>query len=201
MLKFIPLFVVVIGLCACQEQTDPNQYVSLEDTLQVPFDTARVLKLYDMPFQTLSQNAPGDLDTFVLSNLMYACDCPAWATDEERKHTGEYNALDPASNASHDVFYLERGDPDMQLPDEFTVLGNRIRFYGKVRTRNGRPLKEEFTDPNPPAGPVLTVYGYEVMFPAYIYGPQVHIPDTTGKKPDWAQYETAILKVTRDNYR
>jgi hypothetical protein len=205
MLKSVLLLTcAAIVLCACGGKktpsgTDPNRYVSVEDTLLLPFDTSRVLQLYDTPLHALSANAPEKLDTFVLIDMMYACDCPRWTTEEELKQIEHYNSLDPMTNRDHDVFYLESGAADLRLPETFSVRRNRIRFYGKVRTRSGWP-NVEFTDPGPPPGPVLTVYGYEVILPAYIYGPPVHIPDSTGKTPRWAQNEMTVLEVTERNY-
>lgn len=203
--RFFFILTSAILLTACRNEQSktgnpPNQYLSVKDKLELPFDTTRVLALYNMPVREFVKNAPGDLDTFLLSNLMYACDCPSWANKKELKQIEEYNTLDLESKKQHDVFYLERGNPKLQLPEEFMVFGNKIRFYGKIRTRNGLPKNESFTDPDPPAGPVLTVYGYEVILPAFIYGPEVHVPDSTGKMPDWAQYEMSVLKVTKQNY-
>jgi len=200
--KLTTICTIILLLYACcpkpsKTAIDINRYVSTEDTLHIPFDTARVLALYDLQLRAFSENAPEDLDTFVLTDLMYACDCPSWATEEELKNTESFNSLDPKSNASHNVFYLERGDKSLPWPEQFQAMRNKVRFYGKIRTRSGWPT-EEFTDPGPPAGPVFTYYGYEVLSPAYIYGPQVHVPDTTGKMPDWAQYETTVLRVTED---
>lgn len=203
-LFFFVLTAAILLSACCDEQsrikTQPNQYLSLKDTLQFPFDTTRVLALYDMPVRAFAENAPADLDTFVLSNLMYACDCPSWASEKELQQIEEYTVLDLENKKQHDVFYLERGDKKLQLPSEFSVFRNKIRFYGKIRTRNGLPKNEPFTDPEPPAGPVLTVYGYEVILPALIFGPEVHVPDSTGKMPDWAEYEMSVLKVTKQNY-
>ncbi len=202
---FFSILTAAILLSACCDEqsktkTQPNGYLSLKDTLELPFDTARVLALYDMPVHVFAQNAPDDLDTFVLSNLMYACDCPSWASEKELKQIDDYTILDQESKKQHDVFYLEKGTAKIQLPDEFMGFGNKIRFYGKIRTRNGLPRDGSLMDPDPPSGPVLTVYGYEVILPAFVYGPEVHVPDTTGKMPDWAQYEMSVLKVTGHNY-
>lgn len=198
MRNFFTIFTAIL-LSACSNQSgetkdSPNQYVSLNDTLQLPFDTMRVLALYNMPVRAFLQDAPKDLDTFVLVDQMFACDCPRWATEDELQQE-VYN-----NYANHDVFYLESGDKRLPLPDKFSVKRNKIKFYGKVRTRNGLPRNEGFNDPHPPPGPVLTVYGYEVLLPAYIYGPPVHVRDTAGKKPAWAQYEMTTLKVTSHNY-
>jgi len=203
MLKFISLFIVATALLFVIKPKPPkpgnhlNRYISVEDTLHLPFDTASVLELYDLHLSDFSKNAPADLDTFVLHNRMYACDCPGWATEEESV-TENYNSLNPDENVSHDVFYIERGDKKMTFPDEFSGMGNRIRFFGKIRTRQGLP-NEGLMDPNPPLGPVLTVYGYEVILPAKIYGPFVYVPDTTGKMPIWMQNEMTTLVVTKKN--
>lgn len=205
MLKFVTLFLVATALLFAIKPKPPkpgsplNRYISLEDTLHLPFDTASVLALYDLHLSDFSRNAPADLDTFVLHNRMYACDCPSWATEEEAKQTEDYNSMNPDENVSHDVFYIERGDKKMTFPDEFSGMGNRIRFFGKIRTRQGLP-NEGLMDPNPALGPVLTVYGYEVILPAAIYGPFVYVPDPTGKMSEWAQNEMTTLVVTKDNY-
>ncbi len=202
MLKFITFFIAATALLYVMKpkplmSVKPvNRYISVEDTLYIPFDTSRVLALYDLKLNDFPKNAPADLDTFVLHNRMYACDCPSWATETE---TEEFNSLNPTENKHHDVFYLERGNKKLTFPEEFSGMGNRIRFFGKIRTRQGLP-DEEMMDPGPPLGPVLTIYGYEVILPAAIYGPPVYVPDPTGKMPKWAQNETTRLTVTKKNY-
>ena len=203
--RFLSILAGVILLSSCCNEykkfsADSNRYISIKDTLQLPFDTARVLALYNISVRSFTETHPEDLDTFVLSNMMYACDCPGWITQEELKKLKEQGQTALSDGKQHDIFYIEKGSPEIELPEEFIVFQNKIRFYGKIRTRKGWPKNTQYTDPDPPAGPVLTVYGYDVILPALIYGPEVHVPDKTGKLPDWAQYQMSVLAVTKQNY-
>lgn len=181
MKHFLPILLIfLLGNCCKQpplslSDGDRNTYESIDDTLYVPFDTLRVLELYNIPlsgdvlaelgneqFEGLSQK----WDTLELSLHMFACDCPNWY-DESRapeKPTNEY--------APPYAYYIESASPDIVLSDQWCHINCNIRFVGKVYKKPGLPKNTEFTDPGPPLGNVFRYYKYEVILPSTIWGPQ-----------------------------
>jgi len=175
-----------------------NEYVNFSDTLNLPFDTTKVLALLPYPIEDISKNMPSDIDTFELTNLMYACDCPSWATKEMLKLTEE-ERVELSKLEKEEIFYIERGDKSISVPDMISLNQNKIRFYGKINTKENLP-NEGLMDPNPKPGKVFTYFGYELILPAVIRGPEVFVPDTANGKPAWDKYEPSYLVVTKTNY-
>ncbi|HTF06186.1 MAG TPA: hypothetical protein VK826_19280 [Bacteroidia bacterium] len=100
-----------------------------------------------------------ELDTF---DLYYSnCDCPDWI-DRSKEGLGCKECSD---------FYVEPADPTLELPWEFHVSGNTVRYHGVLIPGYNLPQGRKFTVPNPPAWTVLRYYGYEVIQPYKIWGP------------------------------
>jgi hypothetical protein len=172
------VFVFIVSYRATNEKTasgDKNTYSSIEDTLYLPFDTARVLALYTIPtkvdqIDVLKHEVIPDLDpewdTLEVEYQMIACDCPNWydvtlAPDE------------PTSEMSPSyAYYIEPASPDLKLFQGFRYC--RVRLIGKHYKQQGWPENPDFMDPHPPLGNVFRYYAYELVYPAVIWGPLYH---------------------------
>lgn len=173
------LAVVLVGCCKSFRRfpnsiVDKNKYESINDTLHLPFDTLRVLELYDIP---LSGDLIAELgnekieglnekwDTLELSLHSFACDCPSWY-DESRIPENPSNKMAPPY-----AYYIEAASTKINLFERWHAIYCNIRFIGKIYQKPGLPKNTEFTDPDPPLGNVFRYYKYEVILPATIWGP------------------------------
>jgi hypothetical protein len=100
------------------------------------------------------------LDTFELTYGM--CDCPDW-------HDYTKGDIDCRECTE---FYIEPADPSLQLPESFHVNGNTVRFYGVLIPGFNLPQGRQFTTPDPEPWTVVRYYGYEVLHPYKVWGPQ-----------------------------
>ncbi len=172
------VFILIVSYQATIDNTDSgdkNTYSSIEDTLYLPFDTARVLALYSIPTKVdqidllkheIIPELETEWDTLEVEYRMFACDCPNWydvalAPDE------------PTTEMSPSyAYYIEPASPELKLFQGFRYC--RVRLIGKHYKQQGWPENPDFMDPGPPLGNVFRYYGYELVFPAIIWGPQYH---------------------------
>lgn len=101
------------------------------------------------------------LDTFQLTYSM--CDCPDWID----RTKGDINCIECTD------FYIEPADSSLELPWEFGVSGNTVQFYGVLIPGYNLPHGREFTVPDPPEWSVIRYYGFEVVRPYVLWGPQM----------------------------
>lgn len=194
---FILLTLVITSCCKSSRRfpnpnADQNKYKSINDTLHLPFDTLRVLKLYDIP---LSGDMIAELgnekidglsekwDTLELSLHSFACDCPSWY--DESKSPKEFST----DMAPPYAYYIEAASPKLKLSEQYSHIQCDVRFIGKLYQKRGLPKNTEFTDPGSPLGNVFRYYKYEVILPAAIWGPQYH----TGRRQIPSDPEELIL--------
>jgi hypothetical protein len=193
-------FPVVLLLClvvasCCRTEKKPqlmqrNSYTSVADTLYPPFDTARVLRLYDIKTQvnaltTFKHEARPELesgiDTIEVTYMNFACDCPNW-------HDLALAPENPTSDMSPDyAYYIEPASKELVLTD--LIRQCTVRLIGRHYKNQGLPKDTEFTDPHPPAGNVFRYYAYEMALPVVIWGPYYH----TGKREIPSDPEELIM--------
>lgn len=167
-------FALAIVVACVKKQIKPehtHRYQSVDDTLYLPLDTSRILAMLELT-ETLIPRRPvmDSLDTLELEYKAYACDCPDWVVSE----VAELPSADTA--VMHGSYYIESGST--RLSDHFFVAGNRIRFFGKLRSTNDLPRHKRFQGPHPPPGKVFTYYGFEVLRPTRVRGPFYHTGDS-----------------------
>lgn len=171
---------------ACQ----PADKSSNEQDDNARIDTAQVIADMNIRKKIFTQelfdtdSAKGlqqQIDTIELMYIAFACDCPRWVV------AAEYNRIDSLNNGKHRdptdnfvefndaefSYYLEPADKKLTLPDYVEVNGNRIRFTGRKYLKSGYPANADFMDPNPTKGNVFRYYGYEIIKPFKVWGPQV----------------------------
>lgn len=196
---FIVLSLVTTSCCKSSQprqssNVDKNTYKSINDTLHLPFDTLRVLELYDIP---LSGDMIAELgnekidglnekwDTLELSLHTFACDCPDWY--DESKSPKEFST----DMAPPYAYYIEAASPKLKLSEQFSPIHCDVRFIGKIYQKPGLPKNTQFTDPGPPPGNVFRYYKYEVLLPAAIWGPYYF----TGE-PDLPSHDELVMVST-----
>ncbi|MGV3613652.1 MAG: hypothetical protein ACO1N0_22010 [Fluviicola sp.] len=169
-----------------------NSYTNLEDTLYLPFDTSRVLSLYDIKTKRneLSEfrnetnpELKSKIDTIEVTFRSLACDCPNW-----------YDlALAPkeqTSEMSPDyAYYIEPASKELELPDNIRYC--KVRLIGRHYKSQGWPKDPQFIDPHPPAGNVFRYYAYEMVLPVMIWGPYYH----TGERETPSSVEESIMST------
>jgi hypothetical protein len=145
------------------------------DTIFFP-DTAGFKRAWNMTEQQMSDELfiadvsynQLELDTFELTYT--PCDCPDWI-DQSKLHLECKECSD---------FYVDPAAPPLLLPEEFLVSGNTVRFYGVRIPGMNLPAQREFKTSDPPAWTVIRYYGYEVIRPYKIRGPQMKIFSAEG---------------------
>lgn len=194
---FLLLCIVIASCCRSEKkQLSPkkNSYTSFEDTLYLPFDTARVLTLYDIKTKTnelaifkneVNPELKSELDTIEVTYMNFACDCPDW-----------YDVtLAPApENAEPDMspeygYYIESASKNLRLTEQIHQC--TVRLIGRHYKKEGLPKDTEFTDPDPPAGNVFRYYAYEMILPVVIWGPPYH----TGEREIPSDPEELIMST------
>lgn len=195
-LIFPCFFVISLQLTSCYNSSEKapthnkNKYASVEDTLFLPFDTARVLKLYNIKLEVNELNKleneivsglESNLDTLELTYQHFACDCPNWC-DVSQAPT------DPGTSMSAPYrYYIEPASLNLNLTPR--IRNCRIRLIGRHYAENGLPKHVQFTDPNPTKGNVFRYYAYEIISPLVIWGPYYH----TGKREIPSDPEELII--------
>jgi hypothetical protein len=187
------VFMTIVGYWSISEKsaTDhKNTYTSVNDTLYLPFDSARVLALYDVPMaidqidllkEEVIEGLEAKWDTLEVQYQMIACDCPNW-------YDVELTPDEPTSEMSPSyAYYIEPASPELKLFDRFQYC--RVRLIGKHYKEQGWPENPDFMDPGPPLGNVFRYYGYEIVLPAVIWGPYYH----TGERQIPSDPEELIL--------
>jgi hypothetical protein len=172
------VFILMVGMVvfSCGWKWDKNRYKTVQDTLQLPFDTARVIRLMNIAYQkqipALSQTQVG-WDTLELMYIPYACDCQDWVdiAAYENYESSVNDTLLSTFNSQEFSYYLEPINSSVELDPTLFTSHNQVRFIGKFRTQKGWPNNANFQDPDPPMGKVFTYYAYEVILPARVYGP------------------------------
>lgn len=148
-----------------------NEYLSVKDTLYLPFDTSTVISMLNMEESLLpGRNIMDSLDTLELVYMAYACDCPDWVTP------GMDDLPSSDTAVMNKSYYIEHGSN--KLNERFFVAGNRVRFFGRLRSEQDWPQDAVFTSMNPSKGKVFTYYGFEVLRPATVWGPYYHTGDS-----------------------
>lgn len=183
----------LISCCNSSEKApghNKNNYSSVEDTLFLPFDTARVLKLYDIKLEVNELNklkneiVPGlesNLDTLELTYQHFACDCPNWC-DVSRAPVDPEPSMSPLYR-----YYIEPASLNLNLTPHISQC--RVRLIGRHYAENGLPKNVQFTDPDPTTGNVFRYYAYEILLPSVIWGPLCH----TGKREIPSDPEELIM--------
>lgn len=194
-ITFFGICSAFVFLVSCQCESDANRlnsnyYNSLKDTLYLPFDTTRVLNMYDFhtrvnKFQELESEKIADLvedlDTLELELQHLACDCPNWY-DMSRRPSDATPEMSPFYG-----YYLEAGSPELCLPEG--LLNAKVKFIGRHYKVKGWPANTQFINPEPPAGNVFRYYAYELLLPAEMFGPLYH----TGKREIPSDPEELIM--------
>ena len=179
-LLIIPTFLLLITSCGNDVNYNPGDTISIPDTnaFKKTWKMEEKKMLSDLFTRDTFYNQLG-LDTFELSYSM--CDCPDWI---DRSKLG----LDCKECSD---FYVEPADPSLEFPLEFFVSGNTVRFYGVRIPGFGLPAGRKFTVPDPPAWTVIRYYGYEVIRPYKIWGPEMK----EFQEPDDTLESNVILTV------
>jgi hypothetical protein len=185
MKKIIPFFIVLLFIIPAfyfsyQKKNDPNEYVSVNTRLILPFDTAKVLEMMrivdsvnmvsdyinEKPFSiftdSIAEKFP--LDTLELRDMRWACDCPNWRYADSITNYDFPQGKD---------FYIEPANKKLKLPEHLNLA--RIQFIGREIPGIGYPQDPQFMDPNPPKGRVFRYYAYKIYKPFSVYGPELNI--------------------------
>lgn len=140
-----------------------NKYISLKDTLYMPFDTAEVIKMLNIQYSKNTNTTFNNLDTLTLKYTNYACECPKWIIKDKfylETSKEKYNAS----------FYLEPIADNIKIDSRICTFENEIQVIGKLKTTKGIPSNSDSTIFSLP-GNVFTYYSYKVLFPVTVYGP------------------------------
>lgn len=164
-IAFLLAFILTFAVLSC---SDTAPAYKNGDTIFFP-DTAafqRAWKMNDNVFldEVLITDAAFSelqLDTFQLTYGM--CDCPDW-------HDYTKGDIDCRECTE---FYIEAADPSLEFPEAFRVNGNTVIFYGKLIPGYNLPQHRTFTTANPEPWTVIRYYGYEVVKPYKVWGPQM----------------------------
>lgn len=143
-----------------------NKYISLKDTLYMPFDTAEVIKMLNIQYSKNTNTTFNNLDTLTLKYTNYACECPKWIIKDKfylETSKEKYNAS----------FYLEPIADNIKIDSRICTFENEIQVIGKLKTTKGIPSNSDSTIFSLP-GNVFTYYSYKVLFPLTVYGPLYH---------------------------
>ena len=175
---FLLISVAITACCQPKENSislKVNSYKSVDDTLYLPFDTAKVLGLYNIKTKVdqlekfrfeKDSELNSELDTIELSYHNFACDCPRWY-DEVLAPKEPTSEMSPSY-----AYYLEPASGELELTD--LIRQCTVRLIGRHYKAKGFPKNVEFMDPNPPAGNVFRYYSYEMLSPTIIWGPYLH---------------------------
>lgn len=187
---------LILSSCSQPEEklpsTNKNSYTSLEDTLYLPFDTTRVLSLYDIKTKVnkldkfrneVDLKLKSELDTIEVTYMSFACDCPNWHDLSQKPENAE-----PSMSPTYG-YYIEPPSKELELSDRIRQC--TVRLIGRHYTTQGWPKDFDRTDPNPPTGNVFRYYAYEMVLPAVIWGPYYH----TGERETPSSTEESIMST------
>lgn len=158
--QFILFLTLFLVSCGNDVQLKDGDTASLPDT--TAFKNSWKMEEHQMLNELFTADTfynPLGLDTFELTYSM--CDCPDWID----RTKGDIDCKECTD------FYIEPADSSLKLPGDFHVSGNTVRFYGVIIPAKVLPAGREFTVPNPPPWTVIRYYGYEVIRPYNIWGP------------------------------
>jgi len=171
------LIAILIGLfiLSCSEKNPSFQETendpSIYDTFDLPLDTLALLKMMDIPLEAYHDTVIPfyEIDTFELIYQMYACDCQRWIEiDEYEKSVDTNNTQYYHLDVSEHGFFIKAAFEEVELHPDLYNSGNKIKFIGyweedpDYYTQSSIPTKKR----------VLTYFGYEVIKPARVWGPQ-----------------------------
>ena len=181
MIAFSAFLVLYLTIASCsqpEEKSQPeqkNSYTSVDDTLYLPFDTAKVLSLYDIKTKVnklakfrneVDPKLKSELDTIEVTYMSFACDCPNWHDLSQKPENAE-----PSMSPTYG-YYIEPASKELELTDRIRQC--TVRLIGRHYTTQGWPKDFDHTDPDPPTGNVFRYYAYEMVLPAVIWGPDFH---------------------------
>ena len=161
---YFMLPVVAIFLVSCGGETQLKD----GDTIFFP-DTAAFIRDWNIEEQqmradlftkdSLYNQLP--FDTIELTYSM--CDCPDWID----RTKGDIDCKECTD------FYIESADTSLTLPDAIFVSGaTTVRFYGVMLPGMNLPQGRSFYTSDPVEWTVFRYYGYEILRPYTIWGPQ-----------------------------
>lgn len=153
---------VLLSSCGSESQLENGDTISFPDTaaFRQSWKMNEQQMLTELFANDTFYNQLG-LDTLELTYT--PCDCPDWI---------DRSKLELDCKECSD-FYTEAADPSLVFPSAFLVSGNTVRFYGVRIPGMNLPAGREFTTPNPPAWTVFRYYGYEVLRPYKVWGPNM----------------------------
>jgi hypothetical protein len=97
--------------------------------------------------------------------------------------------------ADTNCYYIEPASPELEVPWRVCVTGTKIKFIGRAYTDMRYPANAKFIDPNPPKGKVFRYYGYEIIKPYKIWGPEVFYE--IGELNGDSLFRSPILRVEK----
>ena len=133
-------------------------------------DTAKIIS--DAAIREFVSEIPDSMNEFLeTKNLVYAafaCDCPDFVNLSSKDTSGYFK----------EAYYIEPASEKLIIPDFLLVPYNEFEFKGMISQKNGLPKHYNFTDPNPPTGPVFTYWSYKIIRPYKFWGPKYQQVDS-----------------------
>jgi hypothetical protein len=158
-LFIVTLQVVLFSSCG-SDQANSGDKNSLSDTtaFKQSWKMQESIMLNELFAADTFYNQLG-LDTFELTYT--PCDCPDWIDVAKL----------PLDCKECSDFYVDPADHSLALPEEFMVAGNVVRYYAVRIPGMNLPSTKKFQRSDPPAWTVVRYYGYQIIRPYKIMGP------------------------------